>query len=509
MKTENEPVHEYKVYPQDPLITPDPENYKLKGEVVPGPESNRVKTIDSSEPCKPDEKGNFAEDVASPKFDRVNSFLFAAKTLKMYEDALGRKISYAFPDEQLKIQPRAGVDMNAYYSRWDQEIQLFYFNNDHKPGEVCYTAKMADVVSHEAGHAVLDGLRPGYIGWGSAGGAVHEGFGDSTTMLIALSNENLIDKVIQGTGGDLRKENLIASLGEQFGMAYYGDKLYLRNAINDLKESDFSSGRESKEVHNYGRLFGAFFYDILTEMAAEHAKTMPLKNALIKTKDDLTKLFARTMGDFSPAGNVYFEDIAKAFLKADKNDFNGKYKNVLTKVFKNRELLDDKKIEDWETGESKLPDLTLPPNTLDSKESIVQFVNTNKDKLGLAPESNYQLESAYNNTNGETFIHLKSPKTVPFPFEGENFSITVNEGLTLGFNKAGKLFHIAKSETTAYDIADAMDDAKAQLKKMKKLQDMGIKIKKPTVYKRPGLDGTTELIKAPIIEDPPAKKVKV
>ncbi|MEW5818861.1 MAG: M36 family metallopeptidase, partial [Cyanobacteriota bacterium] len=420
---------DYKVYPQDPLVTKT-SIYSLEGTVMPGPENNRIKTVDDdTQVARPNKEGNYIEDVKNPQFDRVNAFAFVHKTLKMYEKALGREIPWAFPAEQLDVHPLAGVMMNAYYSRWDHQIKLFYFQNRFDSSETCYTSKMADVITHETGHAVLDGLRPSYIGWGSHGGAIHEGFGDSTAMLVSMFDDKILDQVIEQTDGNLQKENLIASLGEQFGKAVYGNKLYLRNAINDLKMSDFGSGAESKEVHNFGRLFGAMFYDIICDMTAEHKKSMPLKEALVKTRDDLVKMFARAMGDFAPPGNVYYHDIAKAFLKADKEDFNGKYQKLLASVFSNREILDSSAIKEWEAQQRNLPSIKLPPKTIASKTNLIEFVNNNKSALGLPKDNVYQLESAYTNNFGETFIQLKTPKKIEIPtseeFGGKQFSITI------------------------------------------------------------------------------------
>lgn len=502
LDSDKEPAISYKVYPQDPLVT-KPAVYQIKGAVVPGPESNRIKTVDDDNPkARPDKKGNYIEDIEKPQFDRVNSFAFAQKTLKMYENALGREIPWAFNTDQIKVHPRAGVTMNAYYSRWEEVIKLFYFQNKFKPQETCYTSKMADVITHETGHAVLDGLRPSYIGWGSHGGAIHEGFGDSTAMLVSLDDKSIIDNVIEKTGGDLRKENLVASLGEQFGMAVYGNKLYLRNAINNLKMSDFLNGKESKEVHNFGRLFGAMFYDIICEMAAKHSKTMPLKDALIKTKEDLTKIFARAMGDFAPPGNVYYDDVAKALLKAEKTDFKGEYRDILKKIFLKREVLDNDMITSWEKSEAKLPQLMLPPKTIEAKETIVDFISKHKEELGLPATASYELESAYNNSFGETFIQLKSPQQILIPagdeFGGNNYSINLYEGLTLGFDKTGKLFYKGENTTHNFEIDDAIKDAQEVLNKQSQIQNTGGL--QPVVYRESS--SSNVLVKVPKIEDP-------
>ncbi|MEW5819753.1 MAG: M36 family metallopeptidase [Cyanobacteriota bacterium] len=496
-------IVKYKVFPQDPLIT-KPDIYSLNGIVNEGPENNRIKTVDESQPSKPDSKGNFIEDIESAQFDRVNTFALTQKTLDIFQKALGRKLDWAFSNDQIKVFPRAGKMANAYYNRWGEEIKLFHFNHRYKTGETCYTAKMADVITHETGHAILDGMRPSYAGWGAFGGAIHEGFSDSVAMLVALSDDKLLNRFIENTGGDFRKENIIASLAEQFGEAIYGSKkLYLRNAINNLKMSDFKTGKESSEVHNFGRLFGAMFYDILVDMTTENSKNKSLKEALFQTREDLTRLFARAMGDFSPTVNVYFEDVAKAFLKADKIDFDGKYNDLLTKVFINREILDSISIKGWQEELTNLPQLKITDVDLKSQESIERFVSKHKTLLKLLPDNDYKVESAYKNDLCETFLQMKAPREIELPidklFDNQPFAITVYDALTLGFDKEGKLFYKFVKNTKRRVISEAIKDAKSTLLKQKNYQDNSIS-KEPLVYKLS--KNSKIIIKAPKFEDP-------
>ncbi|MEW5820765.1 MAG: hypothetical protein AB1782_11280 [Cyanobacteriota bacterium] len=500
-KLEKEPTFKYLAYPQDPLVTPEPELYSVKGEVVPGPESNRIKINHHSEKAQPSANGNYIADVNTPQFDRVNVFAFTQKVLNMYEQALGRKIHWAFNSEQLKSDPLAGVTMNAYYSRNEQTTKFFYFDSRTNPTEKCYTSKMADVVTHETGHATLDGLRPSYIGWGHHGGAIHEGFSDTTAMLVAMENDTVLDKVIEQTKGDLRKENLIASLAEQFGKAVYGDKLYLRNAINELTLGDYNSGRESKQVHNFGRLLAGTNYSILSEMTMYHEGALTLKGALKKSKEDFTKILARAMGDFSPPGNVYYNDVGKAILKAASVEFNGVYKDMVKKVLLEREILTVKEVGDWEAEQAAMPKLSLPPKVLDSKETVLDFVNRNKELLGLPLDSKYELESAYSNNFGETFIQLKAGKMIEVPpkdpMDDPTYRIRIYGGLTLAFDKEGKLFYKAENKTHGFEIQDAIEDAQNVLSKQKEAHIAGAK---PVVYRENNNDNV--LVKIPKIEDP-------
>lgn len=512
-----EPVVKYKVFPQDPLVT-STELYQMEGTVGIGPENNRVKISGRNKSTKPDADGNFIFDDKSKEFDRTNAFLFVNKALKLYEKSLGRKIYWAFGDNQIKVDTRAGKKINASYNRFDEEIKLYYDKSPSNPKEMLYTAKMADVITHEAGHAILDGLRPSYMGWGKPHGrAVHESFADCTSMLVAMSNDNILDRVIDDTGGNLRKENLIASLAEQLGKAVYKDRMYLRNAINGLKLSHFTSGKVEGESHIVGMFFDAVFYDILTDIYKLHCETLTPKEAIRKTRDEMTQLFTRAMGDFMPPGNVDFMDMFVALIQANKTDFKGKYTKLIADVLVRREILSDDKKKEEATNDKKVPAVSLPFNTNSlsrskiglnpikvTPETIEKFVRDNKQLLELPQNNNYKLESAYTNSFGETFLQLKAGQKVDIPtVDGNKYSIEVLDGLTLGFDKNGNLFYKGINNTTQDEINGAIEDCLNNLKLVKQEQDKNLKPAIPRLFKT--AQGSQLLVKAPILEDEPHK----
>ena len=68
-----------------------------------------------------------------------------------------RKNLWAFEGNRLIVLPHAGYGENAYYDRASKSLQFYYFNG---PGTTVYTCLSSDIVNHEFGHAVLDGVRP-------------------------------------------------------------------------------------------------------------------------------------------------------------------------------------------------------------------------------------------------------------------------------------------------------------------------------------------------------------
>src|SRR5262249_41558056 len=145
---------------------------------------------------------------------------------------------------RIKVDPHAGNGANAFYS---EEDNLLGFHSFKSNGETIYAAQSADVVSHETGHAVLDGIRDLYnesFGLGPA--AFHESFGDMTAVLVALHHDALVKRLLKWTKGNLRLENFVAALAEQVteranteGEPIHGRTVYLRNALNGFTSVPF------------------------------------------------------------------------------------------------------------------------------------------------------------------------------------------------------------------------------------------------------------------------------
>ena len=68
----------------------------------------------------------------------------------------------------LSVYPHAGVTQNAYYSRSQKALRFFYFDtNAPPPSHTVFTCRSFDIVAHETGHAILDGLKPGWLSIGA------------------------------------------------------------------------------------------------------------------------------------------------------------------------------------------------------------------------------------------------------------------------------------------------------------------------------------------------------
>ena len=103
-----------------------------------------------------------SDDIYSPEFIQASVLGTVVKTMRLFSDksALGRPVKWAFDHPQLRVLPRAGEGANAFYERESRSLQFYYFRNPNNPAQTVYTSLSRDVVAHETGHAIIDGIAP-------------------------------------------------------------------------------------------------------------------------------------------------------------------------------------------------------------------------------------------------------------------------------------------------------------------------------------------------------------
>ncbi|CAG8754930.1 1700_t:CDS:2, partial [Racocetra fulgida] len=100
-------------------------------------------------------------------------------------------------------------------------LKFYYIVQGEKP---LYLCRSLDIVAHEAGHAFLDILQIEWLVEGQTG-ALHEAFGDLTTMFTILSMNDMVKLLIETTNSKLRSaDNFVAAVGEEFGDLVYQNK---------------------------------------------------------------------------------------------------------------------------------------------------------------------------------------------------------------------------------------------------------------------------------------------
>jgi hypothetical protein len=263
------------IWKQDPSVTEmGTRKTFLPGVVLEGPRDARVANGSPGiAPVSPNAFGDFIMQPDTAQFDAVHTFTVVRQTLTMYQRALATggeaaplpwQWNSASDTDPLLVYPHGIPDvMNAYYSRGERALKFGDFVPNGS-GERMYTCRSFDIVAHETGHAVLDGLKPRWLLNNNPPqtGGLHEAFGDLSAIFLTLSQLDQAEAVIAQTKADLHDKTFLADMAEQFGLAL-GRPNGLRNADNDLKLSEAGN-----EVHAISQVFTGAVYDILADLFA-------------------------------------------------------------------------------------------------------------------------------------------------------------------------------------------------------------------------------------------------
>ncbi len=336
------------MWKQDPSVSEiGTRKVYLPGLVLDGPRDARIMFGQPGiTPVAPNAFGDFVTMPDTPQFDAVHTYAVVRQTLTMYQRALAD----GHDDTPLPWQWNSSVDltplaifphglpnvMNAFYSRTECCLKF----GDFIPGgqsERVFTCRSLDIVSHETGHAVLDGLKPDWLLADNPPqtGGLHEAFGDLTAIFLTLSHLDQCEAIVAQTKARLHNKTFLADIAEQFGLAL-GRSNGLRNADNDITLSQAGT-----EVHAISQVFTGAIYDILADLfTLERAPTMhDCASVLHQVGAYLRSLLLRAL-IAAPDHGATFADVVNAMLRLAGDD--GKpvaYCNAIRNRFVVREVV--------------------------------------------------------------------------------------------------------------------------------------------------------------------------
>jgi hypothetical protein len=458
------------VYPQDPFVDVPVIRHIPASDLRRGVANDRFRVRDSrGVVAQPDGDGDYLYSPKEPEFDQVNALYYATLALRICETYAGRPLPWASGMGQLLLDPGAGSTVaNAYYYEADQTIAFFNFRAG---GREVRAAQSADIVAHELGHAILDGLRDLLNASFSFGPETfHEAFCDSLALLVALHDPGLVERVLRMTDGNLRVPSFLTHLAEELGKLYrereQGPRtqrvFYLRSALNDFTAEKFDSlpylpedritglGRES---HSYSRVYTGALYDILVGIYERLKKSWSAPVALAMARDALGTLLIRSV-ELGPVGEGALEDFAEALLAADRLFAGGTYQAILTRELVARKVISRRGIKERTEQAALIPDLTLP-QSLNSADAARQFLTDHRQALGLPDGTEFYAQAGYRDRQGNrflTFFHAE-----PTELAGKQFgiyagqSVTLYGGVALMFGPDGKLRHVLRRPVAEED----------------------------------------------------------
>jgi|PlaIllAssembly_1097288.scaffolds.fasta_scaffold17693_2 hypothetical protein len=392
------------VYFEDPLVAKEipelgPNMIEIAWEpgLADGPTSSRLAVVDYDGDAKRleqpahwvEEKRCFVNNPTAKKpltsehrnphqFHQMNVWATVQRVLDFYEDAtvLGRPVPWAFRGNRLIIVPHAGEGQNACYDPTSKSLQFYYFGEANR----VYTCLSHDIVAHEAGHAVLDGIRPYFLdSFGLETAALHEFVADITAILSSLRNNDVRSFFIQSLEGK-KPANFLENLAEQFGEAVE-NRPYLRTANNKFTMDDMPG----RECHECSQILTGMVFDILLGLLESywHERKRSAKQAAWDATQRITRLALQPLNYFPPV-DAKFSDYAQAMLHRDyllNPDDPYKYRSIIRQVCNTRKIpvpQDDKPIE--------APyNLSYPPvnDLLASHTAAYHYLHANRKALRI------------------------------------------------------------------------------------------------------------------------------
>jgi hypothetical protein len=436
--------------------------------------NDRVEIKDRRPEATPDADGNFLMAEGSDGATQVNTHVVTTRTLDMWRNYRGAEVNWSFGDKILDVVPHKKEGMNAYYSRWEGSTNYF-FQPSAPLNTVVKTGNSLDVVAHETGHALLDGMKPGFLAtFDRETGAFHEAFGDCLAMLATLQDPVQNQRIIDQTGGDLRKQNNLAHLAEEFGKHRRlsnddpsdDDRTWLRNSLNSftyVPPESLGDGRGDDEtlggeIHSFARLFAGAFYDCIEAAYKQGVdeKMLPPAQALKYAADTMGPLLAKAV-DTACATRGHFKDMGLGLINADQ-EAGGTLAAAFQKVFLDRKIITPEDLASERERKANLPQLTVDRN-FGSPQEAAAFVAARAEQLGLPPGVELETVSMSLNERGEQTLNMLYTQNCCI--DGvpglENLTTDIAAGVTLAFNAQGRLSEFRHDAITPEAIAEEMD----------------------------------------------------
>ncbi len=317
----------------------------------------------------------------------MNTAFAAAHTAKAAAESwAGRDIAWG-RDGLLKIFPHFFIDFQAYHSHSANSLFfgiVAYRLQGETDVKFFETASSWEIVAHESGHALQFKLKPNADDTDRGFNAWAESVGDQTGMWASLRDTERVRQLLDETHGDLNHPNALTSLVEAFA-ALVGEGTGMREAFNDKKISD-----TSEEAHDRSEVFTGAAYKIFLKIYDELKPEFGPADAM-RQAGQIMGVFLARANDYTPENQMTLEDVAKAYLKVDKEFFGGHYRAAMVDEFTRREIFDTESLSEWMAHEAAIPQLNLPSQLGD--DDLERMLQANLDKLSIWPGFGVKLQS--------------------------------------------------------------------------------------------------------------------
>lgn len=453
---------------QDPERTPNPVPVTVRGPLLAGPIGERMAVFDYHvdrdvvfPAATPRRNGSFPDyDVSDVRFHQLNAYAIAARATELVELELGRPLRWGFDGSRLLIVPHAGIMENAFYSSESHSLQFYSFMRGGRSRRPYHTALAHDIVAHEAGHAILDAVRPRYYEpFEPETSALHEAFGDLCAVFAALSHGSVQRRVARS----LDRLNLLSEIAEGFedaGAEGWG-------SIRSLVTATPSDWEDTIEPHDLSLKLSSTIYMALRKLHRKMQREESAVSALRKARTIVQRMVVRAL-DFLPPADCTIPEFAEAILAADVSvkptDDRG-YREVMHKALASRGLVSKRVREIDSTAWHGYPPSWPRPSLRDA----YLFLDANRKRLALYPHAeqrdfvvrDVQLKRLPTSPGEVAQVAMVYEYPVDIKLtkaEAEIYGdrwITLRGGGTLVFDALGRLLHEVKKPVTRERVESA------------------------------------------------------
>lgn len=287
------------------------------------PRSNRPATRAGFNFFNPASEGLF--NPGTPEFLFWQTREAALLSLEVWENLNGNLSRWARSSNSRKLNLRqdAGDDLNAFYD--GESLTFFHHTTQNR---TTFSGASTDVVAHEAGHALLDTLRPElFVSTITEQGAFHEAFGDCIALIVGLFDRdtrvallNASANLATGNFLEATAEDLSAGVRRALGPNHpaAAPRRARNNFRFQLPTTLPMSGPPpvlTREIHSFGRIFSGCFYDTIRNIF----NSSPNRNeaALLQATRIAGKLLIAGAKK-APVATRFFQAVGRAMVLEDQ-----------------------------------------------------------------------------------------------------------------------------------------------------------------------------------------------
>lgn len=380
----------FRIFPQPRFLTSfkNPEVIRVSvppGQMQAGPGDDRMFVIDAvnkrpyngfsrppyrderNPPVQPGPDGHFDHlALKSREFSCATMYATVRRTLDIWEDYFGRTIPWHFEAdfERLEMIPLIEWDnAQSGYGFLEFGFGRSVFGEIDRTRPYC---ENFDVLSHELGHSIIFsevGVPSSQLDDGIDYGGMHESAGDLVAIVASLHFHSVVDHLLENTRGNLFSVNELERVGE------LSESREIRSAFNSFRMSDVGDEPHDRSQPLTGGMFdvmveifqkrlvagGLISQDLATRSTqgpggspdvervqaefetAYAGQEQAFKEELLKSRDDLGSLLARTWGSLNPNFLTY-HDILRRLLQADREHSGGTHQRTIRECFAWREI---------------------------------------------------------------------------------------------------------------------------------------------------------------------------